>query len=81
METKKKINAINTDLIPDEPINFAIKDITSYYFDYNSIVIHFDTYQSKNNCMEIDFYTFLHSFDTSVINMIKENLINLIKTK
>lgn len=62
-------------------LSFAIKDINSVYFDYNTICINFDTYQQQNCDFEIDFYTFLSFFDTSMIDKIKTELINLIKEK
>ena len=64
-----------------ESMSFAIKELNSIYFDANMICISFDTYQSKDNHLEIDMYQFLSMIDTSLILDIKSKLTNYINEK
>ena len=79
MESKKqatkKLNEQN------KILSFTVTDITTLYFSDNLLSIHFDTFQSKDNYLEIDLYTLLQTIDTDFLNNAKEHLINYIKNK
>lgn len=76
----KKINSKN-EIEISTPLNFAIKEINSVYYDYNFLSINFDTYTTKDNHLEIDYYTFLQFFDKNVIEQMKKALIEVINEK